>query len=63
MNDKDFPNGKPAPTNPIDEFHGVGGSYTLDPATGKRTQVARPTIGPGEEGYTPPPAPDQTTQQ
>lgn len=26
-----------------DEFHGVGGSYLLDPKTGKRTRVEEPT--------------------
>lgn len=29
--------------NEPDEFHGVGGSYTLDPKTGKRTRVEEPT--------------------
>lgn len=28
---------------PQDEFHGIGGSYLLDPKTGKRTQVEKPT--------------------
>jgi hypothetical protein len=25
----------------LDEFHGVGGSYLLDPKTGKRTLIER----------------------
>lgn len=32
-----------------DEFHGVGGSYLLDPKTGKRTQTEAPTK-PNPEG-------------
>lgn len=32
-----------------DEFHGVGGSYLLDPKTGKRTQIEKPTA-PNPEG-------------
>ncbi len=27
------------PSLPMDEFHGVAGSYLFDPATGKRTPV------------------------
>ncbi len=26
---------------PVDEFHGMGGSYVIDPKTGKRTLVER----------------------
>lgn len=33
---------KQAPVIPIDEFHGIGGSYVIDPVTGKRTRVAGP---------------------
>ncbi|MBL8500030.1 MAG: hypothetical protein JNL77_05490 [Nitrosomonas sp.] len=33
---------KQAPVIPVDEFHGLGGSYVIDPATGKRTRVAGP---------------------
>jgi hypothetical protein len=33
----------------VDEFHGIGGSYILDPKTGKRTQVEKPTA-PSPEG-------------
>jgi hypothetical protein len=28
---------------PIDEFHGMGGSYILDPVAGKRTRAAGPS--------------------
>lgn len=28
---------------PVDKYHGVGGSYILDPATGERKQVEAPT--------------------
>lgn len=51
-------NGKPVLPIPVDDFHGKGGSYTLD-AQGKRAVADPPTISPGEEGYTPPPAPQQ----
>ncbi len=27
-----------------DEFHGMGGSYVVDPLTGKRTRVAPPDL-------------------
>jgi hypothetical protein len=38
----------------LDEFHGVGGSYLLDPKTGKRklierTEPAQPSDPPPEE--------------
>jgi hypothetical protein len=41
---------------PVDEFHGQGGSYVMDPETGKRTLVARTAESgaPAEQ-----PAPDQ----
>ena len=28
------------PSLPLDEFHGVAGTYVFDPATGQRTRVA-----------------------
>lgn len=28
---------------PVDEFHGEGGTFVIDPATGKRTRVEEPT--------------------
>ena len=28
-----------------DEYHGMGGSYIIDPATGKRTRVEGPSVG------------------
>jgi hypothetical protein len=31
----------PDTTIPVDEFHGQGGSYVLDPVTGARTLVER----------------------
>lgn len=39
-----------APTVPVDEYHGMGGSYVIDPVTGKRTRVAGPDLDdvPGE---------------
>ena len=30
-----------APVSVVDEFHGLGGSYLLDPATGIRTLIER----------------------
>lgn len=36
------------PAIPVDEYHGMGGSYVIDPATGKRIRVA----GPGMETST-----------
>lgn len=30
---------------PVDEFHGIGGSYVIDSATGKRTRNAGPAVG------------------
>lgn len=32
------------PSLPVDEFHGVAGSYLYDPATGKRTRVDGPDL-------------------
>jgi hypothetical protein len=32
---------QPTSLSLIDEFHGLGGSYLLDPATGKRTLIER----------------------
>lgn len=32
---------EPTPLSVVDEFHGQGGSYLLDPATGIRTLVER----------------------
>ena len=40
-----------------DEFRGVGGSYVLDPATGKRTRLAGPGL------ITAPPADEQTSTE
>ncbi|MBL8500042.1 MAG: hypothetical protein JNL77_05550 [Nitrosomonas sp.] len=36
------PDAKTPPGIPVDEFHGLGGSYVIDPVTGKRTRVAGP---------------------
>lgn len=30
---------------PPDEYHGMGGSYIIDPDTGKRTRIAGPDVG------------------
>lgn len=40
-----------APKIPVDEYHGMGGSYVIDPETGKRTRVAGPDLNdaPAEE--------------
>lgn len=40
-----------APTIPVDEYHGMGGSYVIDPETGKRVRVAGPDLDkePAEE--------------
>lgn len=32
-----------------DEYSGQGGSYTVDPKTGKRVRVEEPTIPPAED--------------
>ena len=32
-----------------DEFRGMGGSYIVDPATGKRVRVAGPDVGADEQ--------------
>ena len=32
---------QPTPPSVVDEFHGQGGSYLLDPTTGKRTLLER----------------------
>lgn len=45
-----------------DEYAGQGGTYLLDPATGKRTLVAR-TMPAGTPAATPAPAPMQTHAQ
>lgn len=34
-----------APAIPVDEFHGMGGSYILDPVAGTRIRVAGPAAG------------------
>ena len=36
---------------PVDEWHGMGGSYVIDPETGKRVRVAGPDLddAPAEE--------------
>lgn len=49
------PDAKTPPSIPVDEFHGMGGSYVLDPVTGKRTRVA----GPIEPATTEQPATEQ----
>lgn len=33
------------PAVPVDEWHGMGGSYILDQATGKRTRIEGPAVG------------------
>lgn len=33
------------PAVPVDEYHGIGGSYIIDPATGKRTRIVGPAVG------------------
>lgn len=30
---------------PPDEYHGIGGSYVIDSATGTRTRIAGPDVG------------------
>lgn len=53
---KQDPAGTPeqAPKIPEDEYHGMGGSYVIDPATGKRTRVAGQGLfeAPAEESVT-----------
>lgn len=39
------PDAKTPPGIPVDEYHGLGGSYVIDPATGKRTRVDGPNVG------------------
>jgi hypothetical protein len=51
-----------ATTNTPDEFHGQGGEYVLDPATGRRTLVSR-TLQPGEQPPEPAPAADDQPAQ
>lgn len=29
---------------PVDKYHGIGGSYVIDPATGKRTRIEGPAV-------------------
>ena len=43
---KTEPAGTPqqSPKIPVDEYHGIGGSYVIDPESGKRTRVAGPVI-------------------
>ena len=43
-----------APRIPVDEYHGMGGSYVIDPGTGKRVRVAGPNLDetPAEESDT-----------
>lgn len=40
-----------APEIPVDEYHGIGGSYVIDPENGKRTRVSGPDLdkAPAEE--------------
>lgn len=38
------PDEKTAPVIQVDEFHGIGGSYIIDPATGIRTRIEGPVI-------------------
>lgn len=42
------------PAIPVDEYHGMGGSYVIDPGTGKRVRVAGPNLDetPAEESET-----------
>lgn len=50
---------------PVDEFHGVGGAYVIDPETGKRVpeKAPAPAMGPsagvpqGHSGVSPLPSP------
>lgn len=50
---KQDPAGTPqqTPAIPVDEYHGMGGSYVIDPETCKRTRVAGPDLddAPAEE--------------
>ena len=50
---KQDPAGTPqqTPAIPVDEYHGMGGSYVIDPETGKRTRVSGPDLdeAPAEE--------------
>lgn len=45
---KQGPAGTPeqSPEIPVDEYHGMGGSYVIDPETGKRARVAGPITEP-----------------
>lgn len=36
------PDAETPPAIPVDEYHGMGGSYVIDPATGKRVRIAGP---------------------
>lgn len=52
-------------TIPVDEFHGQGGCYVMDPKTGKRKLVQRtePAAPTTEQPTEPPPADDQPAAQ
>ena len=40
-----IPDEKTPPAVPVDEWHGMGGSYMIDPATGKRIRIEGPAVG------------------
>lgn len=50
---KQDPAGTPeqSPEIPVDEYHGMGGSYVIDSGTGRRVRVAGPVLdkSPAEE--------------
>lgn len=39
------PGAETPPAVPVDEWHGMGGSYILDQDTGKRIRVEGPAVG------------------
>lgn len=39
------PDAETPPAVPVDEWHGMGGSYVIDPATGKRIRIEGPAVG------------------
>lgn len=39
------PDAKTPPAIPVDEWHGMGGSYILDQASGKRIRIEGPAVG------------------
>lgn len=39
------PDAEKHPAIPVDEYHGMGGSYVIDPATGTRIRIEGPAVG------------------